>query len=465
MNSKSLPNQSCEVTMRAWRAASVFCRTLWVITCSGICLWMLLQHSIDGNRESFLMSPPAFPAAQIREVLPPPLFNESTCTNSTDTMCVRVYTGTFSVVYHISNSEGIDGFQEYHLVNFDQRRLGSTSDSIDIEVTTQYYVDTRTPYPVNVSALPPSIKDTYLRPEPQIQSDNPEIVAKALELVSGTTLQAEAVDAILTWVIANIDYDSNAPGNDALSVFKNHRAVCAGFSRLATALMRAAGIPARYHSGCATPYGYITGDGGGRHAWVESYYPDVGWIASEPQSSTNFIGPMVIALGFEQCGDSDTVISMVSFSDYRFDVYELRTPYDDSIRYASSAASIPSWDRHPLRVMPSSPYVMLPVTDPEGTFTFHVQNLSCYAADWQVRSASPWLDPAIVTGTTAGYVSLSVNAAGMSHGSYTTPLTLYSTSSLDDWVIQQALSRTLTVTLRLVDQLYETHLPIIQRRH
>jgi len=91
-------------------------------------------------------------------------------------------------------------------------------------------------------------------------------------------------------------------------VFLNRRAICDGFSRLSVALLRAAGIPSRYALGCATPLGYITGEGGGWHAWVEVYYPDVGWISMEPQTSANFIYSEVIMHGFDQCGESGTII-------------------------------------------------------------------------------------------------------------------------------------------------------------
>ncbi len=103
----------------------------------------------------------------------------------------------------------------------------------------------------SVWALPDDVRG-YLLPQPGwIQSDDPLIVAKAQELVDGAIRQVEAVDAIAAWVRGNIayDYTFSLPA-DASSVFRNRSGVCAGFSTLTVALLRAAGIPARYHSGC-----------------------------------------------------------------------------------------------------------------------------------------------------------------------------------------------------------------------
>jgi len=394
----------------------------------------------------------------------PPTDDESICMQSSENMCLYVYTGTVRSVYHISNPNGVSGFQEYHLVNFDQRLVGATSNSIDVEVTSKYYVDTNTPYPVNRNSLPENIRNNYLQPQPGwIQSDDPEIVAKANDLVVEATRQAEAVDAILAWVRAHIEYDYDAPANDASSVFRNRRAVCAGFSTLSVALLRAAGIPSRYHSGCATPFGYITGEGGGWHAWVETYYPDVGWVASEPQSSANVIDPEVIFQGFDQCGSSGTVITRTSYVNDSSSQYNLRTPYDNSIRYSFRTASIPSWDRHPLRVAPLLPTAMLPVTNPIGSLALQVENWSCDDEDWQVRAEVTWLNPDIITGTTAGNALFSINASGMSTGSYSAPMTLYTTSSLWEWDLRWAISRTITANLLLVDRVYQTYLPLVAK--
>jgi transglutaminase-like putative cysteine protease len=387
---------------------------------------------------------------------------EAVCAQSADNMCVRVYTGTVRSVYNISNPGGISGFQDYQLVNYEQKLVGSGPNSIDVQVTSWYYVDTSAPYPVNQASLPGDVQSAYLQPQPGwIQSDDPAIVAKANELVVGATRQAEAVDAILTWVRAHIAYSYSAPANDASSVFVNRQAVCAGFSTVSTALLRAAGIPSRCHNGCATPFGYVTGPTGGWHAWIEAYYPDVGWVASEPQSSANVIDPHVISLGFDQCQGAGTVITRTSYVVNRSSLYDIRTAYGKSIYHTFGTASIPSWDRLPLVVAPSSPAAMLPVADPTGNLLLHVENLSCDSEDWQVRVQAPWLSPGTITGATAGKATFSIDGSGMAIGLYTAPMTAYSTSSGDEYYLTSAISTTLTARLFLVEAVYDAYLPLV----
>lgn len=380
-------------------------------------------------------------------------------------MCLSVYTGSLRSTFVISNPSGVSGFSDRHLVNFEQRLLNQSSTALEVEISSQRYVDTQASYPVNTGALPSDVK-RYLQPESGwIQSDDPQIVAKAQELVADAALQAEAVDAIQAWVRGNIDYDYTfSLPNDAASVFRNRSGVCAGFSTLTTALLRAAGIPAQYHVGCVAKWGdgwgWVVGDGGGWHAWVELYYPDVGWVAVDPQVSTNYLDTGHILGGFDQCGEQGTVITRTNHQQKEGYLYDLRTPY---IGGSLWVATIPAWDRHPLRVTPSLPAVMLPVSEPVGSLTLQVEDLSCGEEDWQIRTDIPWLSPSVVTGTTAGPTTFSVEASGMSLGVYSGTATLYNTSSLWEWVWQGALSRTVSINLWLVDEVYRTYLPVVAK--
>jgi hypothetical protein len=68
-------------------------------------------------------------------------------------------------------------------------------------------------------------------------------------------------------------------------------------------MLRSLGIPARYAHGYLPP-GYEWGiskkywgvqiSGGGYHAWIEVYYPDVGWTFSDLLHSKNFVDPFHI---------------------------------------------------------------------------------------------------------------------------------------------------------------------------
>lgn len=67
----------------------------------------------------------------------------STCSTVDGLMCINVITSTARTVYNISNPAGITGFEEYHLVNFDQRLLASSPTSIDVQIVSEAFVDTR----------------------------------------------------------------------------------------------------------------------------------------------------------------------------------------------------------------------------------------------------------------------------------------------------------------------------------
>jgi hypothetical protein len=78
-----------------------------------------------------------------------------------------------------------------------------------------------------------------------------------------------------------------------------------GYSNLAVALLRAAGIPARvahgylppgYEWGFSKEYWGVKVNDGGFHAYLEIYYPDAGWVFSDAEHSHNFVDPFHIIL-------------------------------------------------------------------------------------------------------------------------------------------------------------------------
>ena len=210
-------------------------------------------------------------------------------------------------------------------------------------------------------------------------------------------------------------------------------------------------------------WGWVVGDGGGWHAWNMLYYPDVGWIALDPQVSTNYLDAGHILAGFDQCGEEGTVITRTNHHADDGFLYDLRTPYTNSTWPSLWVANVPSWDRHPLRAMPSSLGIILPITNPIGSLSLQVENLSCNNQDWQIRTGTSWLSPSVVTGTTAGTAMFTVDATGMYTGVYSSPMTLYATSL--PWWWEWSISRTITVNLWLVDRVYYSWLPLVAKNN
>jgi len=90
-----------------------------------------------------------------------------------------------------------------------------------------------------------------------INSNHPDIIAKANEITAGLTSDMDKARAIYNWILENIYYDQNVGDrwfsmNDveqaevvkASNVLESKRTVCGGFMTLTTSLLRASGIPA-----------------------------------------------------------------------------------------------------------------------------------------------------------------------------------------------------------------------------
>lgn len=123
----------------------------------------------------------------------------------------------------------------------------------------------------------------YLRPSENVQSDDPDIVKQAQEVTAGKISAYEKLIAVHDWVASNIyyDYDALKTGGgwpvDALKTLQTKRSVCEGYANLATAMLRASGIPAKTMIGYALysdeeswNLSNMYGDRA-NHAWTEAF--------------------------------------------------------------------------------------------------------------------------------------------------------------------------------------------------
>lgn len=120
----------------------------------------------------------------------------------------------------------------------------------------------------------------------------PDRDAFARKLAAGSRRQSEAVRRILLGLLSRIAYDPDRlRRQDPAAVFASGRAYCVGFAELAVDLLRRAGIPARTVQGILRTEpgadGYEAAIGGAYHRWVEVYYPDRGYVFSDPCVSVN----------------------------------------------------------------------------------------------------------------------------------------------------------------------------------
>ena len=120
----------------------------------------------------------------------------------------------------------------------------------------------------------------------------PERDAFARQAVAPSRTQADAVRRVLLALATEVRYDpDHTRRQDPAAVFASRRAYCVGFAELAVDLLRRVGITARTVQGILrTEPGnpaWEAAIGGAYHRWIEVYYPDRGFVFSDPRLSIN----------------------------------------------------------------------------------------------------------------------------------------------------------------------------------
>lgn len=171
-------------------------------------------------------------------------------------------------------------FDQYDNDGFSLAVASSASGSVELRVrVSDSPLDSAAPFPPRsrVEPAPPAApdRDTFAR-----------------RLAAGSTRQSEAVRAILLGLVSRIAYDPDRlRRQDPAAVFASGRAYCVGFAELAVDLLRRVGISARTVQGILRTDpgadGYEAAIGGAYHRWIEVYYPDRGYVFSDPCSSVN----------------------------------------------------------------------------------------------------------------------------------------------------------------------------------
>lgn len=138
----------------------------------------------------------------------------------------------------------------------------------------------------------------YLKPSSMVQSNAPEISVLARQLTKDSRNQYEAVMAVTNWVADNVKYTFNPPRYDALHTLSTKSGNCQNLAHLSIALLRNVGIPARIVGGITLKDSWkvpidarnsiVQSMGQGGHAWLEVWFPDLGWLPYDPQQSKQF---------------------------------------------------------------------------------------------------------------------------------------------------------------------------------
>jgi len=143
----------------------------------------------------------------------------------------------------------------------------------------------------------PDTEKLFLKSTALVQSENADILKLSHELTNDAKTEYEAITRILNWVIDHVRYTYNPQQFDALYTLKTGKGNCQNLAHLTVALLRASGIPARVVEGLSLKYPWkiplgknylVQSIGQGGHAWIEVYFPDLGWLSYDPQQSKQF---------------------------------------------------------------------------------------------------------------------------------------------------------------------------------
>ncbi len=142
--------------------------------------------------------------------------------------------------------------------------------------------------------IPENVKKIYLRDGEKYDIHNKYIQETVKRILKGETNYYRKVRKIYHFVMQTLHYELAGGWNPAPVVLQRGSGSCSEYTFSFVALLRAAGIPARYVGSVVergTGYDWVF------HRWSEVYFPGYGWVPLDPQhgDSTN---PLIQADGF-----------------------------------------------------------------------------------------------------------------------------------------------------------------------
>jgi hypothetical protein len=146
--------------------------------------------------------------------------------------------------------------------------------------------------PLEVPVMNPEVQK-WREPSTFVQSDNPELIRKAKEIVGDEKDALKISEKLCRWVYANVHTIYSARLTNALEVLKNLEGDCTEHSVLFVGLARAAGLPAREVAGLI----YVDASGGAPkgfyfHQWATVWvgkWVDVDPTFNQPQADVTHI--------------------------------------------------------------------------------------------------------------------------------------------------------------------------------
>jgi hypothetical protein len=130
--------------------------------------------------------------------------------------------------------------------------------------------------PVRAEALTPGERARWL----DASNVSPRIASAAREIIPDKTDPRQAAQLVLDWMKRNMTYELTPRDISDETILERRRGDCSEYSKLAVALLRARGIPARTRSGFLAETSTLVA-----HAWVE-FFDGTGWREIDPTNGT-----------------------------------------------------------------------------------------------------------------------------------------------------------------------------------
>lgn len=181
-----------------------------------------------------------------------------------------------------------------------QRVTGRDARGITLQVTSEK-IGSDITLPVRASDF-----ISTLAPENLLQSDAPEIRAKAKAIVGAEKSAFKASEKLLQWVYRHVQKAYVPAVSNALEVLHSLRGDCGEHTALFVALARAAGIPARPVVGITY---WPPVNGFGYHAWAEVFIGE--WHAVDPTQGTMAVDATHIQLASSDLMDQARLTALM----------------------------------------------------------------------------------------------------------------------------------------------------------
>jgi len=150
--------------------------------------------------------------------------------------------------------------------------------------------DTMPAKPVLIPVKDAALQE-FVKPTEVYQSEHPEVVRKAREIVGDERNAGRAAQMICLWVFNNVRKKGTVAFSNTLETLRTLEGDCGEHAALFVGLCRAVGLPARMVNGLAYSSSFRAFGG---HAWAEAYVGK--WIAVDPTFGEPIANPAHIKL-------------------------------------------------------------------------------------------------------------------------------------------------------------------------